>query len=243
MDTFIFSSSELLHILFKYVNQPPSVMAQRYIDRDRTLVYKWMKGIGATPAKLVPGIVKFVMENSCESERHFMRGEILICINRSPLDSRLKASIIAKEDFRSFLEEVFYIANIKKESVELEQTEQPDLNKTQGMEIVTAIPVISLLFALMASASGGFLWNLFNHLFGLTYYSGSSGNEPQGILSLIWGITVLFPIMLFAILSLIKTAFQVSLYPTFFKCLIIALYAISGGIGAFFLQFRSTCIG
>ena len=71
-----FTFGVVLKIIFKYIQASPAVLAEQYVDRDRTLVYKWLRGASSPPKRLFPDIIRFVTENSSEPMRALIRAEI-----------------------------------------------------------------------------------------------------------------------------------------------------------------------
>ncbi len=102
-----FTFGSVLQIIFKYVPAPPSVLAEHYVDRDRTLVYKWLRDSAFPPKKLLPDIVRFVTERSGETARGLLRLELERYIAETGLDPELRQSLAEKTDFREYLDGVF----------------------------------------------------------------------------------------------------------------------------------------
>jgi hypothetical protein len=288
---------KLLQIIFRYLNESPKVLAEFYIDRDRTLVYKWLRHKGLPSKKLIPGIIRFVTEKSSESERQLISDEIRALVANSGLCDAIKSSILSITDFRRLLEEAISLSitgsNAMREGrsiragsdvscgsdvpCELKHEAPADgspfmdtgsARETAGgsnngaciaeQDSAAVLPQIStdasllaanssvaagtsskytvsagnILYALLAALTGGLLWNLLNTVLGLRIYMGGSG--PTGFLSFLWGITVSFPVILFALFSLKsgnirQTARQPS-KAGLYRTGMIPVYTIVGGL-------------
>jgi hypothetical protein len=94
-----------------------------------------------------------------------------------------------------------------------------------------AIPILLFLCAVLASITGGWIWNIINDLLNWSYHLGGSGNEPHGIQAFIWGFLAVCTIPFFALVASYRLIphTKISLYRA---TLFIVLYAILGGLGA-----------
>lgn len=60
---------DILKIVFDHIHESPRTLAEMYIDRDRSLVYKWLNHTALPTKKLIPGIVRFICDNTNEPVR------------------------------------------------------------------------------------------------------------------------------------------------------------------------------
>lgn len=219
----MFSFGGVMQIIFKIINESPSVLAGFYIDRDRTLVYKWLHNTASPSKKLIPDIIKFVMEKANKPMRVQIRNELDRYTADSELTADLKRALMAKYDFREYLEGVFNIS-----IAQTKNNKNPgDINENIKRPVIkqSAVPVKNIAFALLASVLGGVIWNLAG--------MGGSGNEPSGLPAIVWGNVFALPIAVFAVLSLYGEKSQVRGFPWLKKSLIVVAYTIAGGIGGY----------
>ena len=192
MDEQKFTWGGALKVVFHSVGKSPAHLAEFYIDRDRTLVYRWMRDEAAPPEKLLPSIVRFVAENCVGAERVKLKAEMDAYIRKTALGSEIKDALAGEGDFEKYISGVLRIALAERR---YRQAEAPAA--TPG----AAVPLASIVYALLAALSGGLIWNLLNRLFGWLFYMGGSGNEPAGAPAFLWGLIMGAPIIAFALLS------------------------------------------
>jgi len=190
MTTVQFSVGGILSIIFRHIHESPRTLAEYYVYRDRTLVYKWLHGT-ATPSKaLVAGIVRFVMEKSCEPVRLSMRHELEVYIGAAGLRPEIAAQLIQTEPFQKFMEDVLSLAiSIPSGDRALAGTTGSDHPRSRSLQ------VSELVRALLAVFAGGIFWNGINHALGWAFFMGGDGREPRGIAAAIWGLSVIVPIV------------------------------------------------
>ncbi len=109
-----FSFGTALKIIFTYIQAPPAVLAERYVDRDRTLVYKWLRDAAFPPKKLFPDIIRFVTEQSGEPARVLIKTEMDRYLSDSGMDARVKVMLNEDSDFKDYLECVFSLLAAEK---------------------------------------------------------------------------------------------------------------------------------
>jgi hypothetical protein len=129
-----FTVGGVLQLLFLYINESPATLAEFYIDRDRTLVYKWLRDAAILPKKHVPDIIRFVRENSTQTVRLRIRNETDQFISESGLNATTKKTLLSNNDFDKYLEEVLYIAILEMKTKRLPQS----ASSQEGQEIAGA---------------------------------------------------------------------------------------------------------
>lgn len=98
-----FTFGAVLDILFTYTTAGASALADFYIERDRTLVYKWRHDKAFPSRPLFPGIIRFVMDKSSEATRPVIREKINGCIESSALTPAQKQELISEKVFPDYL--------------------------------------------------------------------------------------------------------------------------------------------
>jgi len=222
MDECKFTWGGVLRIVFDSVNQSPAHLSEFYIDRDRSLVYRWLRDEAAPTSKLLPDIVRFVKESSVVAERLKLKTDMDAYINLSSLSEQVKNALIMEDDFEKYITAALRIALSERKKKQPAET---------APRIV--IPLLTIVFALLAALLGGLIWNILNHLFDWPFYMGGSGNEPTGILAFIWGITVGVPVIVFALLSLRMVKPASTMFTQRDRRLAVVFYSLAAGAAGF----------
>jgi len=90
------------------------MLAEFYIDRDRTLVYKWMRDTASPAKKLVPEIIRFILENTGEPARIKIKSELDKVITVADLSVDLKNALLGSPDFENYLNGMIALALAKR---------------------------------------------------------------------------------------------------------------------------------
>ena len=217
-----FTWGGVLKIVFDSISQSPARLAEFYIDRDRSLIYRWLRDEAAPTNKLLPDIVRFVNENSIVAEQLQLRTDMDAYINLSSLSDQIKNVLIMEEDFEKYLTAVLHMALLERK-------------KKQPIETAPriVIPLITIIFALLAAFLGGLIWNILNHLFDWSFYMGGSGNEPMGIPAFLWGLSVGIPVIVFALLSLRIIKAPSAAFTSCDWRLAIVVYSLATGVAGY----------
>lgn len=222
-----FTFGAVLQIVFKYISEPPSVLAEFYIDRDRTLVYKWLRDTASPSKKLVPNIVKFVCESTSEPMRVQIKNEIDGLICETDFIAELKHNLVVKEDFKTYLQDVFFLSIAQRKNGSTKDEKKAELETKH-----TTVAVSNIVFALLAPITGGFIWNIINNIARWQFYMGGSGSEPDGFKAFIWGLVTVLPIAVFAVLSTGKDPF-LKAFQQNNRVVTILFYTLAGGIAGY----------
>jgi len=234
-----FSLGAILSIILRHIKESPRTLAELYVYRDRTLVYKWLHG-SAMPAKtLVPGIVRFVMEKSCEPVRLSMRHELEVYVGTAGLRPEIADQLIQTEPFQKFIEDMlnFAISLASSESIATDAG-APDVGSFMAVASRNdgqrghSLPISELVRALLAVLVGGIIWNGINHALAWTYFMGGEGMEPRGIAAAIWGLTVTVPIACVSRAACPLHGSRVSVTDWLKAIAVLTLYALAGVAGA-----------
>jgi len=220
--------SELFKIAFSHINESPKTLAEFYIDRDRTLVYKWLNNTAMPSKKLIPGIVRFITDHAAASARVLIKSDFNRYIEASGIHREAIVLLISTVDFEDYLEEIFSYAIAEKKQEWNKGIEDDKIRKHQEK---STFPV-KLGLAIISAALGGLLWNILNRIAGWPFFMGGSANEPVGFTSAIWGFLTLLPVI---ILAIYVSENQLALFVSFKKryVLLSVLYSTAGAVGAF----------
>jgi len=104
----------ILQTVFRNINETPSMLAEFYIDRDRTLVYKWMRDTASPAKKLVPEIIRFIVENTGEPARIKIKSELDKVIAAADFPVDLKNALLGSPDFENYLNGMIALALTKR---------------------------------------------------------------------------------------------------------------------------------
>jgi len=222
MDEHKFTWGGALRVVFDSISQSPARLAEFYIDRDRTLIYRWMRDEAAPTSKLLPDIIRFVMENSINAERISIKIKMDAYINTSTLGEQVKSVLTGEDDFEKYISAVLRIALVERKK---KQSASPAPR--------LALSLVTIVFALLASLVGGLIWNILNHMFDWSFYMGGSGNEPEGVLAFVWGLTAGVPIIVFALLSLLTAKSSSAVFARCDWRLAAVLYSLVAGAAGF----------
>lgn len=220
-----FTSGGALRTVFDTVGKKVPVLAKFYIDRDPSLVYKWLRDEAVPPDKLLPEIVRFVLSHTDpvkhKTKRVKLKSEMDAYIRSSTLCEEIQTILTGQEDFEKYIKDVLDIAVA--ESRKKLPEDPPRL----------VLSLMTVALALLAALSGGFVWNILNHLFGWRFYMGGSGNEPAGVIAFLWGLTAGAPIIAFALLSIKMAKPSIAARSGYDWRFAVALYSLAAGAAGF----------
>ncbi|MEL7608895.1 MAG: hypothetical protein AAGU74_05275 [Bacillota bacterium] len=228
----------MLKCIFHVIQESPAVLAEFYLDRDRTLVYKWLRGTASPPKKLIPHIVRFVTEHSTDAMRTRLRADLTAEL-QSAFSSEQAEAICACAGFEEFLTDALLLALAERKEERLpvpSDTEQPlpaaaapgeaaqAPTGTKGKPVKPVKPVLAeTLYALAAALLGGGLWSLLTSLPSLAAYA-----VPSGFPAFVWGAVCALPIAFFALLCLYRS--RPSALESRSILLAAGLYTLAGGL-------------
>ena len=98
-----FTFGTVLNFILSYTSAGPKQLADYYVNRHRSLVYKWKLDQAFPSKELFPGIIEFAEKESRESTQPAMRSQIDACIRSSGLSSMRKQQIIEEDSFQDYL--------------------------------------------------------------------------------------------------------------------------------------------
>ena len=259
-----FTFGNALKIIFKYVQASPAILAEKYVDRDRTLVYKWLRGAAFPSKKLFPDIIRFVMDNSSDPIRAMIRAEMDPYLLETKPGSRLGKTSEGETGFADYLESVFVLLAAEKaliknqkpsEATELSGTQtQPASSRSAETEEksprrqlpdviqdereihirLTHSVIKRAGFALLAAVSGEVLWAIAVFTFQWQYTSGIPYDGLTIFPAFLRGI-LLLPVLVFAMASLRGESLSFQATLPAKKLLYVICYALAAGIGGLLL--------
>lgn len=257
-----FTFGSVLKIIFKYIQARPSVLAEQYVYRDRTLIYKWLRDTVFPPKMLFPDILRFVMERSSEPVRGLIRMEMDRYISETDLEARFKKTLDEKSDFEEYLNSVFCLLSAVKIEKVPKYTEITEPSETPNQPILppadekpapsfqppiaapaertihirlTSAAMITIGFALLAAISGEILWGIIAYALQWSYAPGELYHAASGLPAFLWGFFHVVPVAVFGMLSIRKAAPLMRALSGFKKLEYIGCYALAGGIGGVLL--------
>jgi len=156
----------------------------RELQRERSLMYKWLSGSSVPPSSYVPLLVQVVMKHSSRAKRLILAENLRAIVQNAGLPGALCDTLLRAGSIEEMLCECL------------------DLSLTPNL--VSAVPLTArkigleqwpvLLGALFAAVCGGIAWNLLNRILGWPYFMGSTGEPLRGWRALVWGLVTMAPI-------------------------------------------------
>jgi hypothetical protein len=224
-----FSAGGILGIIFRHIKESPRTLAELYVFRDRSLVYKWLHDSATPPKALVPGIVAFVMEKTCEPVRLSMQKELGDYIRASGLPPGIVAQLNGTIPFQKYMEDILNFAiSLPTSDKPVTTTFAPRHEIPEGR----SIPFTELALALSAVLGSGIIWNGINRFLEWTYYMGGDGREPRGVSAAVWGLTVTMPIILAVMVSKRRFGGRAPAKGGLALIAVPVLYSLSGMVGS-----------
>jgi hypothetical protein len=156
----------------------------RELQRERSLMYKWLAGSSVPPSSYVPLLVQVVMKHSSQAKRLILSNSLRAIVRDAGLPVELRDALLRAGSIEGMLSEC------------LDLSLTPNL---AGVVPQTArrigIGNWSVLFgALFAAVCGGILWNAMNRILGWPYFMGSTREALRGWHALVWGLVTMAPV-------------------------------------------------
>lgn len=196
MESKALSCGKVLAVIFRNLHESPRVLAEHYLDRDRTLVYKWLHDKARPSKSLIPKIVAFVASKAREPLRLQIRHELDLLVSASGLGPEVVAGLARTEGFEAYLEDLLLLAVSQGPGADPEAP-----IAAAGPRRARTIPIRELSLGALAILGSGILWNGINRLLGWAFYMGGTGKEPRGLTAALWGLTISLPILVIALLA------------------------------------------
>lgn len=156
----------------------------RELQRERSLMYKWLSGASVPPATYVPMLVQVVVKHSSPAKRLVLAQDLRSLIADAGLPGDLRDTLLRPGPFEQVL------------------AESLDLSLTPGLAGASAPRVSAtgvdrwsvIAGALAAAVVGGIAWNLLNRVLGWPYFMGSETEILRGWRALVWGLVTMAPV-------------------------------------------------
>lgn len=103
MNENILSIKNILDIIFKTIKKNANYLADSYLLKDVSMIYKWKCNKIVPRSEDITRIVEFTLNESSEAQRRIVRDHIEQLIINSNLKEDIKYSIISTESFEGFL--------------------------------------------------------------------------------------------------------------------------------------------
>ena len=203
------------------------------LNRERSLVNKWMTGKYKPRPEYIPLIVETILKNATVSQLIIVTAHLVEFIHASQLPIDLKDSLLSKTSgCAEFLFEIMTVSlsvipvpDVAIVTASLIESPVPDAAPITTLKVRLSrhltVPVCAVLSAFM----GGALWTLVNQVLGWTFYAGSPGGEPYAFTAFVWGFLAFLPHAIIYLIFLTKK-FDVKLIAT------LAVYIIVGSLSA-----------
>jgi hypothetical protein len=157
------------------------------LQRERSLMYKWLSGASVPPASYVPGIVGIVQRRSSGARQMILADHLRDIVRRSELSPSLRTALLKLEDPSRFLAECIDL------SLGLAPVPAPPAERETGEARRRRLPLLAASAA-FATLFGGIAWNLLNRLAGWQYFMGSADSAMAALPAMAWGAITMAPI-------------------------------------------------
>ena len=239
-----FTFPKLMRILMEDAGLTSPKLAEG-LNRERSLVNKWMSGKHKPKTAYIAQIVDILLKKTTTGQEIILAAHITEFIRASSLPEELKNSLLTKSiDCPIFLREALIISLYDTHDISAlsgisnaipegaaaspaPSNPQASPDPPETLKIRLGRHMTTPVCAVASAVLGGALWNLANHIFGWTYYMGSPGGEPYGLSAFVWGCLTLLPIAIIAALFLkMKASFK--------GIAVLIAYITSGSLAALF---------
>ncbi|MDP4180504.1 MAG: hypothetical protein Q8942_05360 [Bacillota bacterium] len=102
----------VIDIIIKTINKNISVLADKYLNRDVSVVYKLKNNKIRLKSEDIVKIVDFAISESTLTQQKIIKEKLIELVKQSSVQEDLKSSILNLENFESFLTEVLNIATL-----------------------------------------------------------------------------------------------------------------------------------
>ncbi|MBN1648558.1 MAG: hypothetical protein JW874_11055 [Spirochaetales bacterium] len=180
-----FSFAVMLRLLLDDTGLKPSAISSD-LNRERSLVYKWLSGAVTPPDLYFPLLAAIVVRRTPKTRKHILEKDLRNMIGRISIADDIRTKILATESLEDLVSECLYLSVIPCAAIDSDTPKTGDLLSQ----------IIIIAGALFAGVAGGVFWNTLNHIFGWPYFMGTENANLIGIHALIWGVITTVPIPL-----------------------------------------------
>ena len=164
----------------------PSTIAFE-LQRERSLVYKWLSGANVPPASYFPLIAEIVSKYASKTKKLILENDLRALVCKAALPQEIRETILAAESVERLLSECLELSVMS--DIAIEQGRSKTALDYRWLATI-------LLGALFAAVFGGVLWNGLNRVLGWSYFMGGADDELRGFHTLLWGLITMAPIPL-----------------------------------------------
>lgn len=123
-----FDLKALLDIIFKATEKSADIMADNYLLKDKSIISEWEKSAIVPGNDDIQGIIKFVLNESTDTQQQTIRDNIEQLVKESALKKELKEAILSCGDLTAFLSEAISVSiSTSENKYGLETLEQTDI--------------------------------------------------------------------------------------------------------------------
>lgn len=177
--------SSLFRTVLDISGLKPSTIAFE-LQRERSLVYKWLSGSIVPPASYFPLIAEIVSKRASNTRKMVLANELRALVRRVALPVEIQESILASES----------IEHLLSACLELSKMSGLEIGHGQGARTDSRRLALILSGALFAAVCGGLLWNALNRILGWPYFMGSGNDALRGLHAFLWGVITIAPVPL-----------------------------------------------
>jgi hypothetical protein len=156
----------------------------RELQRERSLMYKWLSGSSVPPSSYVPLLVQVVTKHLSQAKRLILANNLRAIVRDAGLPAELRDALERSGSLEELLAECLDLSLTPKLA--------DAVPRAPGLRGPARWPV--LLGALFAAVFGGIIWNALNRILGWPYFMGSTGEVLGGWRALVWGLVTMAPI-------------------------------------------------
>lgn len=154
------------------------------LQRERTLMYKWLSGSSIPPASHFPLIVEIVSKRTSEAKKLILETDLRALVGNAGLSDAIRNSLLAADSLESLLSECLELSvvpGLQDNGERAAWTDPRELWRT-------------VFAALFAAVTGGLLWNALNRVLGWPYFMGDPEHTLRGFHALWWGLITAAPV-------------------------------------------------
>jgi hypothetical protein len=156
------------------------------LNRERSLMYKWLSGKVVPPSYYFPDIVALVSAQASEARKRILENRLRSTVEGLSMARDVRAKVLSSRTFDELLFECLHLSTMPGAGA------APTPAAAVGLRWLS----LALAGAFFAAMAGGVLWSALNRALGWPYYMGSSDAVLRGFRALVWGAVTTIPIPL-----------------------------------------------
>jgi hypothetical protein len=162
------------------------------LQRERSLMYKWLSGSSLPPVSYVPLIAEVVARRCSRTKRLILVDHLKALVRRSDLSAPVRATLLKLDSLEDLLPECLDLSLAPGPGT---PTAGPAAATATGAPIAAGSWPWLVLGSLVAALVGGILWNVMNRALGWTYFMGSADGAMPAFPALAWGLVTMAPVI------------------------------------------------